>query len=672
VLPDDQSLLAKAMSAQNGAKFHALWQGDWLAAGYPSASEADLALASMLSFWTGRDQQQMDRLMRRSALNREKYQRDDYLPRTIAKACQPGRIYDPEYSQQTKEQTSKSALGLIEGNSYYYRQPGGDDGTEKQISSFIIRPKIRVWLDGKENTTVEMITQHGKFHQAVIQRQDWNSKERFMNCLPSLDLQWYGTQFDVQCLQAIVADYEVPQKEGTTRLGCQDNLWVWPSSVMDADGLVADPPLVYLPVGGRGELDDKLKPIYLSEEEYKSFLDNLYPNLLKVNRPEVTIPALGWMMATPFKPLLAQQLEGFPILSIAGTRGAGKSTFLRLLWQLMGAKAGEGSRLFSCTETDFVMLKLLSSSSSIPIIFDEFKPYDMPVQRLKALTRTLRKAYDGQKAFRGRPDQTTTEYALTAPVAMAGEVSLSEGALLERIIAVEMSPNHLTSVMRQAYATLRSLPLQAFIAGYVPFVLQTDINQQLTLAKQTLSEFLGTEEVPDRVNNNLTIMIFGFNQFIRFGQQQGILSSQDDFLPYLQEGITAVKELVCGQEGVTKLALDYMIEHLATMAETGKLQSGIHYKFQQGEVAMRLLPCLAEFRRFHKETQLQSELLDNAAYRKQIRENLEREGYITASSELVRFTDDGGSQAKRAVIINIEQAEEAGLDLSGFISSISY
>ncbi|MDP6599786.1 MAG: hypothetical protein QGI86_28645, partial [Candidatus Poribacteria bacterium] len=84
---------------------------------------------------------------------------------------------------------------------------------------------------------------------------------------------------------------------------------------------------------------------------------------------------------------------------------------------------------------------------------------------------------------RGRADQTTTEYPLTAPVAMAGEVSLSEGALLERIIAVEMSPNHLTSVMRQAYATLRSLPLQAFIAGYVPFVLQTDINQQLTLAK---------------------------------------------------------------------------------------------------------------------------------------------------------------------------------------------
>ena len=270
-------------------------------------------------------------------------------------------------------------------------------------------------------------------------------------------------------------------------------------------------------------------------------------------------------MASAFKTQLGKQLEGFPILSVAGTRGAGKSTFLRLLWQLMGAKAGESSRLFSCTESGFVMEKMLSSSSSIPIIFDEYKPYDMPPQRLKALSRLLRKAYDGQKAFRGRPDQTTTEYPLIAPVAIAGEVSLSEGALLERIIAVEMSPNHLTSVMRRAYQDLQNLPLQAFIAGYVPFVLQTDVKQELTVAQQMLAEFLGSEEVPDRVNNNLTIMIFGFNQFIRFGQQQGILSSQDDYLPYLHQGITVAKELVCGQEGVTKLALDYFLEHLAEM-----------------------------------------------------------------------------------------------------------
>ena len=666
---DDQALIEKAIQAQNGNRFRLLWQGDWDTAGYPSASEADLALASCLAFWTQRDYSRIENLMRQSGLNRDKYQRADYMQRTIHKACQTEEVYDPECGQQANGQTPKSALGLIEGASHYYRQPGGDEGTEKQISSFIVRPKLRVWLDKKENTTVDLITRHGKVHQAVIQRQDWNSKERFMNRLPSLDLQWYGTQFDVQCLQSIVANYQVEQKQGTDKLGCHHEYWVWPDSVLDANGLVTDPPLVYLPAGGRGELDDKLKPIYLSEQDFKSFLQNLYSNLLQINRPEVVIPAVGWMMATAFKTQLGKQLEGFPILSVAGTRGAGKSTFLRLLWQLMGAKAGEGSRLFSCTETDFVMLKLLSSSSSIPIIFDEYKPYDMPPYRLKSLSRLLRKAYDGVSEFRGRPDQTTTEYALTAPVAMAGEVSLSEGALLERIIAVEMSPNHLTSVMRQAYTTLRALPLQAFMTGYIPFVLQTDVEQELIVAQQLLTELLGSEQLPDRVNNNLTIMVFGFKQFMRFCAQKGV--SDIDYRPVLRDGIEAVKGIVCGQQGVTKLALDYLLEHLATMAETGKLQYGIHYKFDPHQVSIRLRSCLAEFRRYHRETQLDGELLDEAAYRKQIRENMERKSYITDSSDSVRFSHQEESHVKRAVQINLEQAEAAGLDLSGFIGSDS-
>ena len=162
-------------------------------------------------------------------------------------------------------------------------------------------------------------------------------------------------------------------------------------------------------------------------------------------------------------------------------------------------------------------------------------------------------------------------------------------------------------------------------------------------------------------------MVFGFNQFTGFGQQQGVLNPEDDYLPYLREGITAAKDLICGQQGVTKLALDYLLEHLATMAETGKLQDGVHYKFDQHQVAIRLRPCLAEFRRYHRETQLEGELLDEKAYRKQIRENMES----TDSSDSVRFSHQEESHVKRAVQINLEQAEAAGLDLSGFIGSDS-
>lgn len=71
--PDDERLLDLARRARNGHKFTALWAGDWSA--YSSQSEADLALCSILAFWTNRDEARIDRLFRRSGLMRDKWDR---------------------------------------------------------------------------------------------------------------------------------------------------------------------------------------------------------------------------------------------------------------------------------------------------------------------------------------------------------------------------------------------------------------------------------------------------------------------------------------------------------------------------------------------------------------------------------------------------------------------
>ncbi|UPV98984.1 hypothetical protein M0R88_10635 [Halorussus gelatinilyticus] len=67
----DEDLLERARSAANGAKFERLWRGD--THGYDSHSEADMALACLLAFWTGGNTTQMDRLFRQSGLMREKF-----------------------------------------------------------------------------------------------------------------------------------------------------------------------------------------------------------------------------------------------------------------------------------------------------------------------------------------------------------------------------------------------------------------------------------------------------------------------------------------------------------------------------------------------------------------------------------------------------------------------
>jgi putative DNA primase/helicase len=72
---DDQWIIDKARTAGNGGKFAALfYDGSWQVQGYPSPSEADSALCSLLAFYT-RDEGQIDRLFRQSALMRLRLRR---------------------------------------------------------------------------------------------------------------------------------------------------------------------------------------------------------------------------------------------------------------------------------------------------------------------------------------------------------------------------------------------------------------------------------------------------------------------------------------------------------------------------------------------------------------------------------------------------------------------
>lgn len=95
---DDGELIRRAMRPSANsvfgtkASFADLWlcNVSALAVSYPDAngrdydaSSADAALAQHLAFWTGKDCERIERLMRQSGLVRDKYEREDYLPRTI-------------------------------------------------------------------------------------------------------------------------------------------------------------------------------------------------------------------------------------------------------------------------------------------------------------------------------------------------------------------------------------------------------------------------------------------------------------------------------------------------------------------------------------------------------------------------------------------------------------
>ena len=114
---DDEALIARMLAAPQSASaafggkltFAQLWEADAdaLARAFPDtggtraydASRADAALAKHLAFWCAKDAAQMERLMRASGLMRDKYDRPDYLARTIAGViAMQGDVYRPQSS----------------------------------------------------------------------------------------------------------------------------------------------------------------------------------------------------------------------------------------------------------------------------------------------------------------------------------------------------------------------------------------------------------------------------------------------------------------------------------------------------------------------------------------------------------------------------------------------
>lgn len=152
----DESVLSMAMSASNGEKFRRLWEGD--ISGYPSHSEAVLALCSVLAFYCGGDIEQMDRIYRGSKLCNEKWNREDYRQRTLEKAVSGiSEFYRPFAASPVAVDFNPTVQKLLEldviGNPRY----SGDDigfgrlfaDVFKDIARFV--KKRRKWFvfDGR-------------------------------------------------------------------------------------------------------------------------------------------------------------------------------------------------------------------------------------------------------------------------------------------------------------------------------------------------------------------------------------------------------------------------------------------------------------------------------------------------------------------------------------------
>jgi hypothetical protein len=167
--------------------------------------------------------------------------------------------------------------------------------------------------------------------------------------------------------------------------------------------------------------------------------------------------------------------------------------------------------------------------------------------------------------------------------------------------------------------------------------------------------------MPERIRDGLRVVSFGLRQFERFGQDYDLSIPEQLDIGSIFNGI--LDQLVSA-DGRSRVGLDILLEHISAMAEMGRLVEGRHYlaKKTDSYLALRLDSCLAEYRRYAKDTASDDEVLSKESYLRQLRENHEAKGYVVEVSGRAYF----GNDQLRVVRIDRDKAEASGIDLGGF------
>ena len=184
---DDLDLIEHALSTGGAAAafgdkaaFRHLWaaNSDALSRAYPDehgdraydASSADAALAQHLAFWTGKDCGRIERLMLKSELVRDKWDREDYLRRTIQNAC--ARCSQMHIRKKQPKQNKSYSELLDEAQDFHIEtEPSVIENTIRDSSNLSLIECQRVH-DKISETTGLTKTEIRKTQRAISNKQD--------------------------------------------------------------------------------------------------------------------------------------------------------------------------------------------------------------------------------------------------------------------------------------------------------------------------------------------------------------------------------------------------------------------------------------------------------------------------------------------------------------------
>jgi primase-polymerase (primpol)-like protein len=650
----DTEILDKARAASNGAKFSALWSGDF--SGYGSHSEADLAFCGYLIFWSGDDAGQADRLFRQSGLYRPKWDErhggETYGEKTLRQVLsRPHDVYKTQTKSEAGKQRSKRAplgeptIAEIE-NAYHLVQT---DGKSKRLTNFVIKPERKLVTDDETIYSVTLIGTDGRRAEKRFNTADLVSAQSLKRKLSERDIGWSFLASDRELelikehINGLPCQNVIGFKGvGMLRLPTADNplryVYVGDSATVDGDGFKAvgaESVVCENPIHSDIEACDEISNYELIQAGHA---------LLEYNELPKTAAVFCFLAMATAKPKLTERGVKFPHLVIVGEAGSGKShTVEKVVQTFFSIKSVLGASKI----TNYTFLTSAGASNNIPLIIDEYKPSKMRESMVDAIHNGLRDLYDGHEGQRGKADMSVKSYRLTAPLVLSGEESPSEPALKERSIELLYSKTDIDN-RQDAGALVESPNMQECIRQLGKAVLLTalrvsssDLRREYDNARNEVDKRLAP-----RARNNIAAVSVGAYLLeltaARYGADfktaYGI--ERSELLPAITE---AVKRYTLGGGDYNKSVVDQAFDVFDRMTEV--LKEGVHYKRVELTKAPKTVALAFDIRRvydlftrYSRECNHKGEILSLSMFLQQ----LTKKDYFLRRNYSVQLRDDDG------------------------------
>jgi len=230
--------------------------------------------------------------------------------------------------------------------------------------------------------------------------------------------------------------------------------------------------------------------------------------------------------------------------------------------------------------TRFVTLALMGSTNAVPIAFSEFR-YEL----VERFIRFILLSYDTGHDPRGRGDQTTVDYPLTAPFSVDGEDLIEDPAARERIVVAHLHPDAITenSKAHNAFKKLQGNIPRTFGGWYIQQVLKREKELKSLLKTASKAVFKAfPKKMPDRVRNNHTVVYFGILLWCK------ILEIEPPEAAIMETSISSVFDINAGR---ARTLADSMTEDLVNMIAQGRPRFNHAYNEETNVIWFQLAPA---------------------------------------------------------------------------------